>query len=406
MTLDERIHYFGRLELVETYDFYDRPVLATWRNAVGVFYLCVLIEETHTTETWLYVAMTEDRFRYVRSGSVDLYTAFREPEDGVAFRVVVPTSQSASISLEAVGTNDIPAGQLPAPGERLRLPTETLPRFIDSLSLEASRTHRDLLKLSFELPSIYRTEVPARFLGQVLTTTQNAVTSIAQALGETGRQGAFLRQASELEFVAAGSGSFEIKLASFEIADLFGKTTASNAMSEFVKLMRLGSEAELLQARLTELKARAATSYLAFLQALDKTVNSARAEWASPAREAAVTASLSALTLRAAIAILEFETFESSEDDKVEGRLTGASLTKKTFEISTGTRRVDRIAGKIDDAAMSSVRGAVINGTYRAFIRRSQRRKVASSEVVEEIILLGLTPLDSGIANFGRSVAP
>ena len=44
----------GKLEIVETYAYYDQPVLFSCRNAAGHLYLVVAADENNQYDTWLY----------------------------------------------------------------------------------------------------------------------------------------------------------------------------------------------------------------------------------------------------------------------------------------------------------------------------------------------------------------
>jgi len=395
MSLNSRVLHFGHLEMVEVYDYYDRPILFSCRNAVGIIYLVTLSEETRGFEAWLYVAMSEDRFRHVRSGAIDLYTSFLDSEDEVVFRVVIPYSEDP-VTMEPLEARSLDPSVLPLPGEFIMLPTETLPRFEESLSLESRRVRRDLLKLAFKLPSRLRNEAPAKFLGQVLTAAQDVVSAIAQSLdGMIGRRGSLVRKmldASELAVVGVGASSFEVKFAS-GAANLFGRTAATEALDEFVKLLQIGGDPAPLQAELKRLQPRVAADYLLFLRSLDNQVESARAVWATPNRETETQVVVSAATVRAAITVIEAEHIESREEESVTGRLSGASITKKTFELRTGPKKKEQIGGDVADEAMASVNGAVINELYTARIERTQTVKMATGEVVGRVTLLGLTPV-------------
>ena len=52
----------GKLELIEVYAYYDRPVLFACRNEIDITYLVVLTDEDDASETWLYVAVSLNKF--------------------------------------------------------------------------------------------------------------------------------------------------------------------------------------------------------------------------------------------------------------------------------------------------------------------------------------------------------
>ena len=50
----------GRLEIVETYEYYDQPGLYSCKNAMGHFYLVVAADEDDQYLTWLCAAVSAD----------------------------------------------------------------------------------------------------------------------------------------------------------------------------------------------------------------------------------------------------------------------------------------------------------------------------------------------------------
>jgi hypothetical protein len=345
--------------------------------------------------------MSDDRFKQVRSGGIDLHDAFRSAEDGIALEVTIPSEESIPVVVSPLSVSDLTDEMLPSPGRRIDLPTATLPRLSESLVEEAHRSHRDLLRLNFKLPSIFRSEAPAKFVGQVLTSLQEAVSAISQSQeeGAAGRRGSLRRHtqtANELAVVAFGSGSFEIELASAGSANLFGVTEVTEPLRELVALLSLGSQAEPLQERLARLPARAAANYLKFLKSLDEKIDHAKAEWASPSlNSGSETVTISAVTVHAAISALEYQAFESREEFDAVGRLVGASLDRMTFELRYGPKKREVFIGNISEAAARSVEGAVIGERYRATMERMQSVKMATGEIVESLTLLVLKDPDN-----------
>ena len=51
----------GSCEIIETYVFYDEPVLFSCRNESGQLYLGVFSDKTQNDETWLYARVSIDR---------------------------------------------------------------------------------------------------------------------------------------------------------------------------------------------------------------------------------------------------------------------------------------------------------------------------------------------------------
>lgn len=113
----------GQLELVETYVFYDMPVLFAAQNTFGQRYLAVLEDDDDEVTTWLYVAMSKIRYEHVRSGVVDLYSAFVLAEDGVVYEVKQKMADDQVIAVSALDASKLSQDRLPMKGQVLELET-------------------------------------------------------------------------------------------------------------------------------------------------------------------------------------------------------------------------------------------------------------------------------------------
>lgn len=59
------IPMLGRLEILETFEYYDQPVLFSCKNAAGHLYLVVAADENEQHETWLYAGVSEERLKLI-----------------------------------------------------------------------------------------------------------------------------------------------------------------------------------------------------------------------------------------------------------------------------------------------------------------------------------------------------
>ena len=111
----------GRFEIVETYVYYDQPVLFSCKSAVGHLYLAVAADENDQYVTWLYVGVSTERLNLIRSGAIDLHDAFAEPEDGFLLQEIIPYGNQTQPRMEPIQPDQISEDMLPMPGECLDL---------------------------------------------------------------------------------------------------------------------------------------------------------------------------------------------------------------------------------------------------------------------------------------------
>ena len=136
------ISTLGRLEILETFEYYDQPVLFSCKNAVGHLYLVVAADENEQNETWLYAGVSEERLNLIRSGAIDLHDAFADPEDGYVLQAIVPYDNQTGIQTDFIPPDQVPEDMFPVPGERLDLKTDTLPVLSNSKEIGTARSRK------------------------------------------------------------------------------------------------------------------------------------------------------------------------------------------------------------------------------------------------------------------------
>lgn len=131
MTLLPQNTMLGKLEMVEIYEYHDKPLLFACRNASHTHYL-VVQEGIHAdSETWLYVSLSQERFQQIRTGIIDLHDAFAHPEDDFVFFVRLFYSHRSS-QITMLNSSDLTNDQLPDKGEFLNIESSGLENIIQA----------------------------------------------------------------------------------------------------------------------------------------------------------------------------------------------------------------------------------------------------------------------------------
>lgn len=107
----------GKLEVLEVYEYYDIPRLFVCTNQYGHYYLAVSVSDTDECHTWIYASMTKRRLKAVRTGEVELYSAFKDTEEGCVFRVT--TLDTKPDTATTIMCDDVPDKWLPVKGAKL-----------------------------------------------------------------------------------------------------------------------------------------------------------------------------------------------------------------------------------------------------------------------------------------------
>jgi hypothetical protein len=105
------------LERLEVFDYYDVPILFTCIDGYGQIYLVVMLSYGDQEEEWLYIKVSRERLAAMKAGEMDIYTAFREQEQGgVCIEAHKYTGQHSTI---IVNCDEVPDEWLPEKGDYL-----------------------------------------------------------------------------------------------------------------------------------------------------------------------------------------------------------------------------------------------------------------------------------------------
>lgn len=377
----------GKLEMLEVYHYYDQPVFFSCQNASGRIFLAVWADEDDDFDTWLYVPMSKLRFQHVRSGAIDLHQAFAQAEDDIIIELTI-THQPHHIAVRRLPTHSVDPDWFPLPGEFLELETETLPA-LESIEQKAQQSNREFVKFSLGLLDQRRTEAPAYVLGRILQRFQLLVNAIGASLVDQGRITLGIRTQMELAVVNVGAGSFEVELASSQLVDLFGESQLGNAISQFIDLLNIGDDHQLLQHKIAELKRPVALKYLEFLKSLSGVTLDTYFHWASPNEERGKSGHISSLVVQSIIETIKELEDVSEQDHHIIGRLVMADSDRMKFRIVSGNN--DIYSGDISDEVFQDL-NITIGKRYHVTLREIHQRKIISRHSVTKYLLLALTP--------------
>lgn len=84
------------LEIIEIYEWYDKPCLFACQNELGLIFIVIWIDQTIYHNVWLYTRINLERFNALRKGEIDLYTLYKDSEYQ-CIKFNVPLRYSSSI---------------------------------------------------------------------------------------------------------------------------------------------------------------------------------------------------------------------------------------------------------------------------------------------------------------------
>ncbi|MCA0354704.1 MAG: hypothetical protein LCH85_22145 [Chloroflexi bacterium] len=397
MSFHPKFYHLGQLEMLEVYDVYDRPVLFSCKNPAGAYYLVVLIEDSPEDDIWLYVETSLSRLNAVRTGTIDLYTAFIDAETQSVWEVKIPRDETLHVECIARPVTTLTYMDLPMPGEYLNLSAHTAPILPNNIVQHAKQTHRDIARFKFEFLATVRTEAPVKGIGKIFVAIQDFVHGLASYVRPNfnGRISDNIPPKHQLVYEAAGAGSFEVQFASLEGTDMLDNSWMSLALAELMDIIEIGTDDEKLQEKLSSLKSNIVGRYLEFLKELREYVTSTTITWASPSgniREV----SLPQPTVDKTIDIIQISNPSDERTDVIRGVLVGANLERRRFELKVKEDRRSRsIRGKVSDNGMKDLEYAQLSIEYTATIKYITTLKTITGEQFESCELESLKRSDS-----------
>lgn len=109
----------GQLRLKDVYDYYDKPCIFICINTLDQLFLVIFIGSTESSEEWLYLPLSNERYTSIKEGDIDLYNAFKSSETDTLYKVVIPKVY-APHQVSVLTTADLLNEWLPGEGEYLK----------------------------------------------------------------------------------------------------------------------------------------------------------------------------------------------------------------------------------------------------------------------------------------------
>jgi hypothetical protein len=297
-----------------------------------------------------------------------------------------------------------------------RKPAEEIINKIGGAKLYANEENREIIDFHINPSKTERIEPLISTFGNFLHDFQSILDSIGQyKKGITSLKGKIpesIKSQTQMSLLNTFEGSLGIRLIAsrekdpafqqfsldYGLPELGEKPLLVEAISEFIDLIKVTKEVELLKEKLTILKSRSANSYQRFLEQLVSIEGeSIYLDWGSNYPGGGGSAELTQSDAMSAISAIS-ETITSSEEElTVRVKIIGINLNakKEAFEISSiGTN--EPYQGKISQEAIKQIEGMDISFNkkiYLARIKETIKIKQSTGEGIPSHILLSIQPI-------------
>ncbi|MEH2295073.1 DUF6575 domain-containing protein [Nostoc sp.] len=361
----------GYLEIIEVYDFYDKPVLFSCKNKSGLIFIVLCVDDSDLSEIWLYAPISSFRFNDIVQGRVELRDIFINAEDGFVYQVEVPYENASNAIVKTVDYNEIPDEYLPELGQVIQSENNFLNSNIETVSKEKRREIIDFI-LQFSEKEI--SEAPVGDLGLVLYSLQGTIDAIGQIkLGKS--EGHIIqqevKQKTQVVMSSVFSGSFGMRLEGsvYEEDTLsLGESFLGQCLKEFIQLVNIGANTEELPAKLNILKKKTAFKYTEFLEALARIgISKLHIGWASPDKKVQ-TGEIELETVFKALDVIKHTKLRAETEICVNVKLTQISYSSRRITLQeVGSKK--KYNSFIADSAMKDVETISRTQVYVASIQ-------------------------------------
>lgn len=387
---------FGQLTIEEVFFEHDGPRFFIARSQSDRRFLVIAVDETETSDTYLYLPISDARWTAVRSGLMTVRTAFQEPEDGSLYAVVANYEAEPNNVIAIRQPGEVPDHWWPDADSVLELRTPTRPPFDSSLpGREAQAQQRTFIALEVEPPRLTRTEYPLRSLARLAGAVQDVVDALAQeADGHPTPRGPIQSQVlqdAELAFNYALAASFVVVLAGNRGDRLFESPIMAQACQSLTALLAATDDDASLRDTINTYGPRARSKYRAFLEMLSDDETGVRVVIGQANGQTQDT-SLSARDVRGAVSLLRTSDTEVRLHSLERVTITGVNLRTGAFEI-VDLAAAHTYAGKMEPEARTDIEGLATGDAnfYRAEVSAEDEVNSVTGTVATTYRLLTIT---------------
>lgn len=107
----------GQLDIIEVYQFYDKPVLFSCKNESGLIFIMLWIDSLNFGEVWLCTRISPLRLDNLLEGKLEIRDIFTHPEDRFLYKAKVPYKEGLSTTLEKLNPTELSDEYLPESGQ-------------------------------------------------------------------------------------------------------------------------------------------------------------------------------------------------------------------------------------------------------------------------------------------------
>lgn len=272
--------------------YFDRPVLLLATDAIGIKYICVLVQENPQTDDYLCVALSEGRSKELQLGQVDVRSVFEKPEVNERYLAKTIEGNFDTLSAVLVPAEDIKGTWYPLPGVYLNN------NYISGVVVQQSvEKHRAIIHCSLNPPeAATESKISIPHLSQGLTRFQSLLEQ-AYKKGLSGLEGTLREELLspsnyQLEVFGTARGSFTFQMQTVEPADLLGYSYIAKAFELIDRVALNIRDTKTALELISKNSGHFATAYKNLLEYVANDSVAFEYEWTMPEKKTSTKASI------------------------------------------------------------------------------------------------------------------
>lgn len=324
----------------EIFDFYDGPKFYSCEDRLGQLFIVYWVEENEDSNSWLYLRISQDRYRALKNGAIPIAASLADPEEGFSYLV---KTYGDHYSVTELTKSEIAFEWLPDASDVLCIPTATLPEKSKSAHQLSESINRQVLDLAFEKLN-HSFEFGCGKLGKLLDAIQNALYALASD------QHTNIRRVSEetkvnSEFFVTGvfASSFGVRLQP-RSNYFMPEDDSMRAAEALSNLLTDSAVPEVLAEQLKTFNVLTRSRFKHLVKVLVDSEVSLKTDWGSPSGKS-VTSRTSFNELLQTLNLLEHTDEAVSQKSERQGKLVGVDVESDFFAIMLDDKEV--IKGKL-----------------------------------------------------------
>ena len=394
MSTSYTVPSLGQVTIEDIIVQYDGPRLFSVIAENGGRFVALLVDQDAYRSVYWYSAASEDRYRSLLRGELDVRSLFSAPETGVVLEAVTTVGEEdAAARWDLIPPERLEGDRFPLEGYKLRpAPREAVVAERGTILAAAAAMRRMVARISF---GFERHEAPTGVVSLALSRLQDTIDAIGQYVLERPTERGIIpdRVTSKtgLSFIATYAGSFGVELAAEEQSDLFGESTVSRCFLKLLELLKMGDDTESLREAFSQLKGRTAKRYRSLLQSLSEAETDVAFDVAEPGPNPPSSVVLREADIAKMISALYLADREQTEFEEFDADLVGYNRRTRSFEILDILKQ-RKYSGKVTGPAVEAAKRAKIGDIYSVKIATTTEFVPAIETEVTKYELFDMQP--------------